>query len=84
MSSVPSKNPSDPMTPEQKIAMASEIADLRLRAEHELLTLLVLKAGRGQVDAGEAAAALIALSGDAGSAIGAVLARAFSPRASRR
>jgi hypothetical protein len=58
--------------------MASEIADLRLRAEHDLLTLRVMKAGRGQVDAGEAAAALIALSGGAGSALGGVFASAFA------
>lgn len=41
------KNPETPLTPEQRAAMASELADLRLRAEHGLLKRLVVEASAG-------------------------------------
>lgn len=84
MSSVPSKNPSDPMTPEQRAAMAGELADLRLRAEHGLLKRLVMDAEYGPISAHDAAAGLLALSAGGESALGAVFARAFSAPRSRR
>jgi hypothetical protein len=43
------KTPSDPMTPEQRTAMAGELADLRLRVEHGLLKRLVVEIETGDV-----------------------------------
>ena len=46
----------DPMTPEQRAAMAGELADLRLRAEHGLLKRLVMETDAGTPGAASAAA----------------------------
>lgn len=47
--------PDEKMTPEQKDAMAGELAELRLRAEHGLLKRMVI-----EVNAGTASSAAVA------------------------
>lgn len=51
----------DPLTDDQRRAMGSELADLRLRAEHGLLKRLALQADRAPMSAGELAESIQAL-----------------------
>lgn len=74
----------EPLTPEQRDAMANELPDLRLRAEHGLLKRLALCGEYGPMDVSEAAAGLIALAAGSESPMSAALARAFAAPGSRR
>lgn len=74
----------DPLTTEQRDAMAGELADLRLRAEHGLLKRLAMDAERGPLTPGDVAAALIALAAGSESPMSAALARAFAAPGARR
>ena len=68
----------EPLTAEQRAVMASELADLRLRAEYGLLKRLAMDAEFGSVSTRDAASALIALAAGAESPMSSALAGVLS------